>query len=956
MNFSWPWWLALILPLGILLWLWRGPRRLLTVLRFAMLVLAVLALADPHLLLPRKSGMVVVIADRSYSMPPEAERQQDEAVRLVASEMGDDQQLAVVSFGQAWAVEHVAGKGQYEGVAKSQVGGDASELGEAVDAALAVIGSRPGRILLLSDGRWTGKDPVAAAARAASAGVALDYRLIQRSPVGDLSIERFEGPESVTPGEGVLLAAHVNSPLAQNVRYELLRQGEKIAAGSTELSAGGNRILLRDIAGTSGPLDYTLRILTDGADEVPENNSSRLMVGVDRPRGLLLVSDRPQSALASLLKRGGLEVEVAGPREIDWSLERLSRYAAVIIENIPSRQIGGAGLETLAAWVTHAGGGLMMTGGRQSYGTGGYMKSPLDRVLPVTMELRQEHRKYSLAMVVVLDRSGSMTAPVSGNKTKMDLANLATAEVIRLLSPMDQFACLAVDTEPHTIVGMTPVTDPGTLAGRVLKIQSTGGGIFVYEGLSAAAGMVAATTAGARHIVLFSDASDSEEPGDYKKLIGNLQKAGVTLSVIALGRESDSDADLLKDIAQRGGGQCIFTDNAEELPQLFVQDTLLVARSAFVDESTAVRLTAAMNTITAERLGPMPNVGGYNLCYVRPEAQLAALTQDDNLAPLVAAWQVGSGRVLCYTGEADGKYSGNLARWGEVDRFYGSLARWSAGGDDDLKGDVAVTHDVDRGLYRVKLHLSPSREGDPFAALPQLVTLHARPGHSPVHQTTPMRWTSADMLEAEVPMGSDETVLGRLDAHNVGEVTLPPVCLPHSPEFAADGRRDGSRTLQRLSRSTGGAERVDLAGIWQGLPETATEVRISHWLALAVLLLLLADVAERRMSLLSQAGGGIRSGWQAGRRSVARIRPKMPGRRKRVRVPKASQGAAATGANLRKPDNSDGKSAGGTPLPSSSASSPAAGTRAKSAKKDEAPVMQDALSKARMRARSRTRR
>lgn len=955
MIFSWPWWLALALPLGILLWLWRGPRRLLTVLRFAILALAVLALADPHLLLPRKSGMVVLIADRSYSMPPDAERQQDEAVRLVAAEMGDDQQLAVVSFGQAWSVEHVAGKGQYEGVAKSQVGGDASELGEAVDAALAVIGSRPGRILLLSDGRWTGKDPVAAAARAASAGVAVDYRLIQRSPVGDLSIERFEGPESVTPGEGVLLAAHVNSPLAQKVRYELLRHGEKIAAGSSELSAGGNRILLRDIAGRSGPLDYTLRILTDGDDAVPENNSSRLMVGVDRPRGLLLVSDRPHSALASLLKSGGLDVEVAGPQEVDWSLERLSKYAAVIIENIPARQIGGAGLETLAAWVTHAGGGLMMTGGRQSYGTGGYFKSPLDRVLPVTMELRQEHRKYSLAMVVVLDRSGSMTAPVRGNKTKMDLANLATAEVIRLLSPMDQFACLAVDTEPHTIVGMTPVTDPEAMAGRVLKIQSTGGGIFVYEGLSAAAGMVTATTAGARHIVLFADAADSEEPGDYKKLIGNLQKAGVTLSVIALGSESDLDANLLKDIAQRGRGQCIFTDNAEELPQLFVQDTLLVARSAFVDEPTAVRQTAAMNTITPERLGPMPDVGGYNLCYIRPEAQPAVLTQDDNLAPLVAAWQVGSGRVLCYTGEADGEYSGKLARWGEVDRFYGSLARWSAGGDNDLKGDVAVTQNVDRGLYRVRLHLSPSREGDPFAALPQLVTLHARPGHSPTPQSTPMRWISADMLEAEVPLGSDETVLGRLDAHNVGETTLPPVCLPHSPEFAADNRRDGSRTLQRLSRSTGGTERVDLAGIWQGLPETATEVRISHWLATAVLLLLLADVAERRMGLLSRAGGGIRSGWQAGRRSVARIRPKLSGRRKRVRAPQASQKSpAAAGANLNKGGNDMGNSSGGAPppLPPSSA----AGAAAEGAKKDKSPVMQDALSQARMRAKSRMRR
>ncbi len=223
----------------------------------------------------------------------------------------------------------------------------------------------------------------------------------------------------------------------------------------------------------------------------------------------------------------------------------------------------------------------MLTGGRDAYGPGGYYKSPLEPIMPVSMELRREHRKLSLAIVVTLDRSGSMAMPVPGGRAKIDLADLATAEVVEMLGPLDQFGCIAVDSIPHEIVPLADVVDKSEMRSKILRIDSAGGGIFIYEALAAAARMIVPAKSATKHIILFADAADSEEPGDYKTLVAKCVGAGITISVVGLGTEKDCDANLLKDIARRGGGQCMFTNVAQELPRLFAQDTFVLARARF---------------------------------------------------------------------------------------------------------------------------------------------------------------------------------------------------------------------------------------------------------------------------------------------------------------------------------------------------------------------------------------
>ncbi|HOP96557.1 MAG TPA: VWA domain-containing protein [Verrucomicrobiota bacterium] len=852
-HFFQPIWLLLLIPLAVVWLIWPLPSRGLRIVRAFVFVLIVLALAQFAVRLPERAGTVVVVADRSESMPRQAAAAQKEIVDLLQKSMRANDLLGVVSFGRHAVVERSPQRGAFGGFT-AQPGSEHSDLNGAIEAALALIPpDAGGRILVVSDGKWTGRDPLAAAARAAGRGVAIDYRVLARPQVSDVAIQSFQGPDAVQPGEAYVLGCWIRAPSDQEVGYELRRGSTIIASGTRPLVAGVNRIMFRDRAADATVHEYSLLIRGPEDDPVPENNEARLLVSVEGARPMLAISAAGgQSGLVQLLRRGGLEIEARMPQQCQWTLEELARYSSVLIENVPANAIGPTGMETLASWVEDSAGGLMLTGGQKSYGPGGYFKSPLDRIMPVSMEMRQEHRKMLLAIAVALDRSGSMQMPVSGGRVKMDLANLGTVQVLDLLSPMDEIGVIAVDSSPHVIVDLDTVERNAGQRGRILSIDSRGGGIFVYEALSAAASMLLKAKAQTRHIILFADAADSEEPGAYVQLLEKCREAGVTVSVIGLGTEADVDANLLKDIAERGGGNWYFTDSPEEIPRLFAQDTFTVARSTFIDEPTPIELTAGFSLLGSPPAESPPAPAGYNLTYLKPEANLAARTLDEYAAPFVASWNAGNGRVLCFMGEADGKFSGEFVQWAQIGEFYATLARWTAGRRQPLPDDLLLTQEVRDGVCLVQLHLDPDRQMDPFAALPRVKVLHGLPGAIPGRQNIELQWKSADLLEATIPISGKETLLNTVEIDGQEPVTLPPVCLPYSPEFAPDQPGRGIAALEQLAAATGGKERLEIPQIWADLQARPRFVNISPWLLVTAVILFLAEVFERRTGFISR--------------------------------------------------------------------------------------------------------
>ena len=233
-----PFWLVLAIPLAMLLWRWPLPARLMQVLRWIASAMLLAALCGLSVRLPDRCGTVVLVADRSLSMPPGSEARQREAADILYSTLPAGDRLAVVSFGEKAAVEQSPQASKFPGFSV-EVGREASHLADAVDLALSMVGrEQPGRILVLSDGQWTGRDITGPAARASAGGVAIDYRAVERPKAGDLAVARVQGPESVLRGESFMLTAWVESPVAQTVTYELSRGSQVIARGTQTVPFG----------------------------------------------------------------------------------------------------------------------------------------------------------------------------------------------------------------------------------------------------------------------------------------------------------------------------------------------------------------------------------------------------------------------------------------------------------------------------------------------------------------------------------------------------------------------------------------------------------------------------------------------------------------------------------------------------------------------------------------------
>ncbi len=873
-RFSLPELFLLAIPMWFAYRRWGRARGMTSALRIALLAILLVALTGPKVNFGGKGIDVIIVADRTRSLPADAEPRIRELIENLQRNRGPGDRVGLVTFGMKPAVESVLShESKLRGYTK-EILPDGSDLNEALHEALSLVQrNRPARIIVFSDGEANGASPTSAARRANDLGVPIDFREFPRQRTGDVAVDSLQLPETVSPREPFQYLVWVYSDRETNGKVTVVRDGEPISEDKTNrtFTSGMNRLLFRDLLEEGGLHNYEVR-LEVADDPLIENNRGAGVVRVDAgPRMLVLNADGADDNLVRALRAGRIPIDVAAAKEHSLAPERLDRYRAVAIENVAAANFGRVKMERLAQFVEDLGGGLLLTGGERSFGNGGYFKSPLEDVLPVSMEMREEHRKMRLAMAIALDRSGSMMMTVKGGKQKMELANLGTAEAIRMLSAGDSVAVIAIDSQPHVIQKMTPVENPESIAQKVMGIQSEGGGIFVYEALVAAGRQLMDSEQATKHIILFSDANDSEEPGDYPTLLAQFEKAGITTSVIGLGTPSDSDARLLEDIARLGRGNIMFTDDAEELPRLFTQETMSVARSSFIKkDSTTQPAGIAGQLIPSARLmgefasGSFPNVDGYNLSYLKPDATQGVVSQDEYAAPWSAFWYRGLGRAAAITVEVDGQYSGSFGAWDEYADFLITHARWLLGGD--TPDDVYLKIEREGQDAVVSVELDPDR---PTKISGDAPTLSILPPSDEREQLLdlPFQWTGPNSLQARFKLARTGTyrTLVKMGGRNV--VRGPAITLPYSPEFMPRaGLPEGRKVLSAISELTNGRERLDVLETLTDPPRSTRMTSLLPVLFILSVVLLLAEIAGRRLSLWSKladslemvVGGGAR--------------------------------------------------------------------------------------------------
>ena len=834
-------WLLLI-PLALYWHFHRQPNRAANILRLCFIILAVAIMSGISLKWKDRNGILIAVVDQSKSMPDNAKQEIKNALKRLDSKRPANSRLGVISFSGTAAIEKMPDDSPFDDFTAYLPNPDATNLHEAVTEALKLIPQdTPARLLLCTDGTWNGQNPQNAFAKAAAQSIPADVKLYSRDRLNDLAIADIQAPFTAYPNETFAVSIIVSSPVNQNAILSISRNHSQPVQQKVMLRRGINQIVRRDQSETSGVIAYDVRILPENGqlDDIPENNSGHRIVQIIGRKRLLLLTESPSRNLAKILTAAHLPVDVHAPSPHILSPEGLANYSGLILENVPASRLGMSGMELVAQLVKSGALGLFMTGGRSSFAVGGYYKSPLDDVLPVSMEQRQEIRKSQVAVVVVLDRSGSMSMTIDGSRTKMDLANLGTAEVFKLLAPTDFFSAIAVDSSPHIVIPLSPVNTMPNAENTIRSITSMGGGIYVFTGLEAAVRQMLKTNVITRHIILFADAADAEEPGEYRELLAQCRIGNITVSVIALGKETDHDADFLKDVARLGGGICYFTENANELPRIFVEDTFAMVRNTFIEGETQAAFTPSVQTLSqAAVFGQSATLGGYNLCYAVPQAEVQFVTQDENKAPLAATRTVQLGRSAAYTGEADGKYTGPFANHPAAPALLTALANWILPPEDENE-DYLVSQSLANGLLTISIDLTPNRPHDPFKDIPVFNAVIQNGHGENTTSTVRFQWNGPDQLVARIPLQGDSICMGTVSwAGLETPIAIAPAMIPVSPEFAPFATDDGPSLLE-LAAVTGGHERIVLDDIWKELPAKRRFFDMTPILAILAMLCLL---------------------------------------------------------------------------------------------------------------------
>ena len=182
-----------------------------------------------------------------------------------------------------------------------------------------------------------------------------------------------------------------------------------------------------------------------------------------------------------------------------------------------------------------------MIGGDQSFGLGGYYKTTLEEILPVRSNFDKEKEKPSLAMVLVIDKSGSMGG------AKMEMAKDAAKGAAELLGPKDQLGVIAFDGQSYWVSELHSAADKGYIIDRISTIEASGG-TSIYPGLSDAYEGLVSASAKLKHVILLTDGHSS--PGDFDGIAGDMVAARITLSSVAVG--DGADQELLKRLAETG--------------------------------------------------------------------------------------------------------------------------------------------------------------------------------------------------------------------------------------------------------------------------------------------------------------------------------------------------------------------------------------------------------------------
>jgi Ca-activated chloride channel family protein len=819
-------------------------------LRGALVVILALTLLRPTL--PRwvDRQNVMFLLDLSDSVSLAA---RERAYRFVAESVGSlksGDRHGMIVFGEQAVVDQPLSSRTAVERPRAEVAGRGTNLHQALQLALATLPpGQANRIVMLSDGRQNAGSALAGAQAVKNAGADLYYVAAPLTFTQEVVAEAMVLPQEVKYGEPFQAKVVAWSHRDTQGRVSLFRNGEFLGSQIVRLTAGKNVFAYRQSLDQSGIHVYQAAIEVDG-DTIEDNNRAVGTVVVrGRPQVLLADKDRSHAqSLAAALRSQNIDVTVVEPQGIPKDLAGLQKYDGLVLSNVSSLKLTKPQMGQIRDYVRDHGGGLMMLGGEESFGLGGYYRTPIEEALPVTMDVKQKVEIPSLAVVLSVDRSGSMAMSTDEKITKLDLAKEAAHLVVDLLDERNEVGIQSWDTEFIWDVPVRAARDKGAIHHAIATIKA-GGGTDGYPALKESYSVLFERPALLKHVIFLSDGQMTR--GDFQGLLRRMVKDKITVSAVAVGK--DADVQLMVDIAKWGRGRFYYTEDSQTIPRIFTLETQLASKASLVEQPFKPQLTSpAHEAIQEIDFKGVPPLGGYVATTLKPTADMVLMSHQED--PVLATWRFGLGRAVAFTSDAKAKWGVLWLRWRDFNRFWAQLTRWtlrSGSRSDttavvqrlDQTGEVVVDAVDSKGEF---INFLDSQVG--------VVAPNRERSVIDLEQIGPGRYRGRFPAPQE---GVYLVGMAQRKGEQVIGSQLAGLVVPYAQELRDLGVDE--TLLREVAELTGGGSLEDPRDVFlKGRRQSRIAVDIWPWLVGLVAILLIPDVALRR---LGPDGFARLSGW-----------------------------------------------------------------------------------------------
>ena len=441
-------------------------------------------------------------------------------------------------------------------------------------------------------------------------------------------------------------------------------------------------------------------------DTLGSNNGGDAFTYVNGKGRILYVDNAPEnsgSILSDALNEEGIAIAPADhikPGLFPGSLIELENYDAIILANVP---YGDGGLSedqqrNLAEYVHDMGGGLLMIGGPDTFGAGGWEGRKLEEVLPVAMDIPAIRQIPKGALVLAMDSAEAPEGNYWGAQCAMKACDT--------LSAQDEIGIISYG--PNGCSWDLPLGPKGDGSKAIAAIKNWYMGdlpsfedaiTLAINGDITSTGLLASDAA-AKHIIIITD-DDPIMP--TAATIEKLRAGKISVSTVTVFPHTPHNiAQGTLELAKLTGGRSFgpVEDHPDRLPQIFVKEATVVRRSLIFEDAKGIVLHRTDNASDMVKgLGnALPKIRGMVLTSSRnnPQVQMP-ITAGFNNDPVLASWQTGLGRAAVYTSDAGNKWGSDWVSSSNYNKLWAQIVRGVSRPPMSDKFDVSVTQNGDKG-------------------------------------------------------------------------------------------------------------------------------------------------------------------------------------------------------------------------------------------------------------------